>query len=117
MFNNLVLIGMAGGLGTILRFLVQKNLNTNLPWGTFVVNVAGCLIAGLTIGYFSRNFHEQKLLILLTGFCGGFTTFSAFTVEGIQMIQQQRWINFIFYTVASVTLGLIATIIGFKITS
>ena len=117
MFNNLILIGMAGGLGTILRFLVQKNLNTNLPWGTWVVNIGGCLIAGLTIGYFSRHFHEQKQFILLAGFCGGFTTFSSFTVEGLYMLQHQRWLTFIIYTVASISLGLIATIIGYKITS
>jgi fluoride exporter len=117
MFSNLVLIGLAGGTGTILRFLVQKNMNTSLPFGTFAVNIIGCLLAGLTLGYFSRHFHEEKQFILLAGFCGGFTTFSSFTVEGLYMLQHQRWMNFIIYTVASISLGLIATIIGYKITS
>ena len=117
MFNNVILIGLAGALGTILRYLVQKNLNTNFPWGTFAVNIAGCLIAGLAIGYFSRSFQEQKQLILVTGFCGGFTTFSAFSVEGIQMIQDQRWIQAMFYATASIAAGWMATFIGFKIIS
>ena len=117
MFNNLVLIGLAGGLGTVCRFLVQKKLNTNFPWGTFAVNIAGCMLAGLALGYFSRNFHEQKQWIVLTGFCGGFTTFSAFSAEGMQMMLEQRWLSFIFYTIASLTLGLITIFIGFKITS
>ena len=117
MFNNLVLIGLAGGLGTILRFLIQKNLNAQLPWGTLFVNIAGCFLAGLTLGYFTRNFHEPRQWILLSGFCGGFTTFSAFTVEGLQMIQENRWLSFLLYTMASLTLGLIATFIGLKITS
>jgi fluoride exporter len=117
MFNNLLFIGLAGGIGTILRFIIQKSLNSTIPLGTFAVNIAGCLLAGLTIGYFSKNIHEQKQLILLTGFCGGFTTFSSFTVEGIQMMQEHRWMSFIIYTAASVSLGLIASFIGFKITS
>jgi fluoride exporter len=117
MFSNILLIGLAGGTGTILRFLVQKNLNTSFPFGTLLVNIIGCMVIGIAWGYFSRNYNEQKQLIILTGFCGGFTTFSSFTAEGLQMMFDQRWLNFIVYTTVSVIAGLVATFIGFKISS
>lgn len=117
MFSNLLLIGLAGGMGTILRYLIQKKLNTNFPFGTLTVNIIGCLLIGIAWGYFSRHINEQKQLIILTGFCGGFTTFSSFTAEGVQMMFDQRWLNFIIYTAASVAIGLTATFIGFKISS
>jgi fluoride exporter len=115
MFSNLILLGLAGGSGTILRYLVQKKLNAGFPLGTLAVNIAGCLLIGLLWGYFSKNLHEVKQLILITGFCGGFTTFSAFTGEGIQMMMEDRWFHFFIYTAASVVLGLLATYAGLKI--
>jgi fluoride exporter len=117
MFSNLILLGLAGGMGTILRFLVQKKFNTGLPLGTLAVNIAGCLLIGLVWGYLLKHPHSVKQLILVTGFCGGFTTFSAFTAEGIQMMMEERWFHFFMYTAASVVLGLLATFTGLKITN
>lgn len=117
MLSNILLVGLAGGMGTIIRFLIQKNLNTSFPLGTLVVNLTGCFLIGLAWGFFSRNFNEQKQLIIITGFCGGFTTFSSFTAEGIQMLLDNRWLNFIIYTLVSVAAGLAATFIGFKIST
>lgn len=117
MLNNLLLVGLGGAVGSILRYALQKNLNHSFPYGTLLVNVIGCLLIGLLWGLFTKNFDEQRRLLLVTGFCGGFTTFSAFTQEGIQMMMENRWFIFALYAAISVVLGLMATFIGFKITS
>lgn len=117
MFNNILLVGMGGATGSILRYLCQRSLNAVFPYGTLLVNVAGCLLIGLLWGLFSKQVDETKRLLFITGFCGGFTTFSSFTFEGVQLMMDQRWLSFIVYTVASVAGGLAATFIGFKITS
>ena len=117
MISNLLLLGVAGGTGTILRYFIQKQLNSHFPFGTLAVNIIGCLLIGLLWGYLTRNMSEQRQLMLITGFCGGFTTFSAFTAEGVQMMMDHRWLNFFIYTATSIVAGLLATFIGFKLTS
>jgi fluoride exporter len=117
MFSNILLVGLGGGIGSILRYLLQRSLNATYPWGTFAVNILGCLLIGLLWGLFTKQIDEQKRLLLVTGLCGGFTTFSSFTYEGVQMMMDDRWVTFIFYTAGSVVLGLIATYFGFKLTS
>ncbi len=116
MLNNILLVGLGGGLGSILRFLCQRSLNNNFPYGTLLVNLAGCFIIGLAWGYFARNMEAPSRLFLITGLCGGFTTFSAFTQEGVQMMMDNRWAVFIIYTGLSVMAGLLLTYLGFKIT-
>jgi CrcB protein len=117
MFNNILLVGLGGGVGSILRYLFQRSLNATYPWGTFAVNILGCLLIGLLWGLFTKQIDEQKRLLLVTGLCGGFTTFSSFTYEGVQMMMDDRWMTFIVYTAGSVVLGLMATYFGFKLTS
>ena len=118
MMNQLLLVGLGGAIGSMLRFGCSRWLNTTaFPYGTFAVNVLGCLLIGLLWGFFSRHINEQLRLLLVTGLCGGFTTFSTFTYEGIQMIQEARWTTFIVYTTASVVIGLVATYFGYKLTS
>ncbi|HWJ89870.1 MAG TPA: fluoride efflux transporter CrcB [Flavisolibacter sp.] len=117
MFNNILLVGLGGGVGSILRYLCQRSLNARFPYGTFVVNIVGCLIIGLLWGYFSRHTDESRRLLLVTGFCGGFTTFSSFTYEGVQMMTDNRWLVFAFYIAISVFTGLLATWAGYKLTN
>ena len=74
------------------------------------------MLAGLALGYFSRNFHEQKQWIVLTGFCGGFTTFSAFSAENWQFIQNGNYSAALLYIAATLLLGIGATAIGFILT-
>ncbi|MBA2745018.1 MAG: fluoride efflux transporter CrcB [Flavisolibacter sp.] len=115
--NNLFLLGLAGGSGTILRFLIQKKLNGSFPYGTLAVNIVGCFVIGLVWGYFAKQQNMQKQILLAAGFCGGFTTFSAFTAEGLQMIMDHRLFHFFIYTAGSILIGLLITFLGFKITS
>ena len=117
MVINLLLVALGGAAGSMLRYLCQRSLNFTFPYGTLLVNIAGCLLIGLLWGLFTRHIDEQRRLLLVTGFCGGFTTFSSFTYEGVQMMMDNRWLQFSFYTGFSVVAGLLATYIGFKLTS
>lgn len=117
MYTNLLLVGLGGAAGSMLRYLCQRSLNMSFPYGTLLVNILGCLLIGLLWGAFNRNIDEQKKLLLITGFCGGFTTFSALTAEGIQMLMGHRWLVFALYISISVATGLIATYAGYKLTS
>jgi CrcB protein len=116
MLNNILLVGVGGAAGSILRFLCQKALNLHFPYGTLTVNILGCFIIGILMGMAIRGFNESAVVLLATGFCGGFTTFSAFSFEGVNMLISNRWLSFALYTGISVAGGLIATYVGFKLT-
>ncbi len=121
MIKNLILVLLGGGFGSIARYLISyffsKNNVTHFPWATFIANTVGCLIIGLLFGYIQKNNlqNETLKLLLITGFCGGFTTFSTFSLENIQFIQNQNYNLALIYTLTSVLVGFITVIIGFKI--
>jgi CrcB protein len=118
MITQLAWVALGGAVGSMLRYGCSRVLNVGVfPYGTLLVNVLGCLAIGLLWGLFTRHASEGLRLLLVTGFCGGFTTFSTFTYEGIQLIQENRWTTFIIYTGISITGGLAATYLGFKLTS
>ncbi|NNK86767.1 MAG: fluoride efflux transporter CrcB, partial [Flavobacteriaceae bacterium] len=78
-----VLVFLGGGLGSVLRFLIGRSMNAAspaFPWGTFTVNLIGSLVIGLAFGWIleKSKLSDDTLLFLVAGFCGGFTTFSAF---------------------------------------
>lgn len=120
---NILLVGLGGGAGSILRYLCQKWVNEsyhqNFPLATFLVNLSGCFLIGIfyAMGEKGNILSPQTRLLLVTGFCGGFTTFSTFTYEGIQLIMEHRWMTFLLYTLLSVAAGLVATYFGYKLTS
>lgn len=119
--KNILLIGLGGGLGSIARYLCQRGMAVlypySFPLGTFAVNIIGCLLIGIFWGMSFRSFvsNESWKLFLMTGLCGGFTTFSAFTLEGVGLIREQKTGLFLLYIGASVILGLAATYGGMKI--
>lgn len=121
MIKNLLLVGLGGGLGSMARYLCQRwfaiYYPSSFPWGTFTVNITGCLLIGIFWGLTFKSFAatESWKLFLMTGICGGFTTFSAFTLEG-NFLREQKLLLFFSYIGASVILGLIATYAGMKIT-
>lgn len=90
----LVLVG--GALGASLRYLtdvfVQSRQLSGLPWGTLTVNVVGCLVAGVTAGSVSAaHGPEWVLTLVVAGFCGALTTFSAFAFETVRLIETGSW--------------------------
>lgn len=122
MIKSILLVGLGGGIGSIARYLCQRWIAANyihsFPWGTFAVNIVGCFLIGIFWGLSFKTFDttESWKLVLMTGLCGGFTTFSAFTLEGIGLIKDQKIGLFFTYVAASVLLGLLATYAGMKLT-
>ena len=117
MIKNLLLVGAGSFAGGVLRYLVSilmKN-QSGFPWSTFIVNISGCLIIGLLWGLTSRlhTLSPAFTLFLMTGFCGGFTTFSTFSKEGLTLLQTNNYILFTLYTIGSVVLGIAAVALGY----
>ncbi|WP_179467084.1 fluoride efflux transporter CrcB [Chryseobacterium sp. H1D6B] len=116
--KNLIFIFIGGGAGSIARYLVsnftQKLWNiSSFPMGTFLVNILGCLLIGFLTSYFMKVDNYLKYL-LITGFCGGFTTFSTFSVENYSLWQQQQYGTLFLYMILSIVLGLTAVVLGMK---
>jgi fluoride exporter len=114
----LLYIFLGGGIGSVFRYLltlsVNRQLTTAFPTGTFVVNVTGCFLIGLLYGIAIRYswFNAEWRLFLITGICGGYTTFSAFSYEAVGLIREGNYGYFLLYVAGSVVLGLLATMGG-----
>ena len=109
-----LMIFAGGGSGSLCRYLLGKLIETKshggFPFGTLVVNVSGCIIIGLLARYY-LNMQAESMLraALVVGFCGGFTTFSAFSYETTMLITSGKWLMASAYVVASVLGCLLAT--------
>ena len=109
-------VGLGGALGSMLRFALQHFFNAgSFPWGTLGVNLAGCLLMGLLWGLADRGaMPDSGRQLLMSGFCGGFTTLSAFTQESNVLLQQDRGAHFFLYAAGTILGGLLATFAGYK---
>jgi CrcB protein len=115
--KNLLLVFIGGGFGSVLRFVLGKLLNNSengIPYGTFVANVLGSLLIGFILGYAAKNdaLSQNSTLLLATGFCGGFTTFSTFAYENHIFLKSGDFTSFAFYTIASFVVGFLAVFAG-----
>lgn len=121
LLKDILLVGLGGGAGSILRFLCQRGVYTiyphAFPFGTFLVNISGCFLIGVLFGLMERGsmLRPEWRMLLVTGFCGGFTTFSSFAAENIQLLKDGRLWYFFIYTIASLVLGILATFIGISL--
>ena len=116
--KSFILVFIGGGLGSGLRYLISNAMNQYskaLPYGTFTVNILGCLLIGIILGYAQKEnaLSSNQTLLLATGFCGGFTTFSAFANENLELIKNGEIFNFSVYTIGSILIGILAVFIGF----
>jgi len=118
MFRLIVMVGAGGFLGTVSRFLTSRYFSTcfpsSFPFGTFVVNITGCFLIGLIYGLSEKGdfISSEWRMFLTVGFCGGFTTFSAFAAENMAMLRDSEYFNFFMYTGSSIFIGLLATFAG-----
>ncbi len=121
MLRSLILVALGGGMGSALRFLaskvVQDNMSGFFPYPTMVVNILGCLLIGLFYGLSSRGNlgGDSVRLLLTTGLCGGFTTFSTFCNENLSLMRGGHAFATLLYAGGSVMLGFIAVAVGYWI--
>ncbi len=116
-----ILVFVGGGIGSLCRYLMSRWISSNfLPgypfFGTLIVNITGCLLIGFFVFYFTEGrFGPDSLnwrLLLVTGLCGGYTTFSSFSLENMQLIENKQILTFLTYTFASLFFGFLATYTG-----
>ena len=115
--KNLLLVFIGGGFGSTLRYIFGKYLNsaeTGIPYGTFAANILGSLLIGIILGFAAKNnaLTQNHTLLLATGFCGGFTTFSAFAYENHVFLKSGDFTNFALYTIASFVVAFLAVFLG-----
>ena len=118
MLKTALIIAFGGGLGSILRYftsvLVSKYWSSNFPLATFIVNSIGCLLIGFIIGLLEKNQLSDSRLkwFLVTGICGGLTTFSAFGMENYNLFQNNNSLLAFVYIAMSIVIGLLAIWFG-----
>ena len=115
--KQLLLVFIGGGVGSVLRFIVGKYLNSpesGIPYGTFAANIIGSLLIGVILGLAAKNssLTNNQILFLATGFCGGFTTFSTFAYENHVFLKSGDFASFALYTIGSFVIGFLAVFLG-----
>ncbi len=119
MLKSLLIVGAGSFIGGSVRYLLSTFLKNvcgqGFPWGTLAVNLLGCFLFGIVFAIFSKNSSTNSSLYLLltTGLCGGFTTFSTFANESVQMLQHGNTIGFIGYVATSVIAGFVLIALGY----
>lgn len=119
--QSLVLVFVGGGLGSMARFGIAKLLqqvSIDFPWATLCANAVGCFVIGILMGGFHESgvLSEQQKLLLVTGFCGGLTTFSTFTYENYAFIKGGHLLHFFGYSVLSFGICLGFVLLGHFLT-
>lgn len=122
--KELVVVGLGGFLGSVARYklgglVLHHTVNSRYPYGTFAVNILGCLLIGLIAGFIERYhvFGAEMRLLLLTGILGGFTTFSAFGLDTVFLIRRGDFLAASIYVVTTVFCGVLAVWVCSKVTS
>src|SRR5690349_4340338 len=114
---KILIVALGGSLGSVARYVgtrtIDNHFNSHFPFGTFSVNIIGSFIIGIAYAAIARRTGADNWALFLgTGFCGGFTTFSAFAFENITLLNQRMTGMSLIYIVSSVALGLLAVAAG-----
>lgn len=117
-----LLVGFGGMIGSMLRYgcgsyFSQIAQSAKFPWGTFFVNIIGCLLIGVFAGFAQKLtlYNSEFRLLLIAGFLGGFTTFSAFGIESLYLLRAGHHFILFLYIISSVGLGILVAYLGLKI--
>ena len=122
MGRNIIFVAFGGMIGCVGRFLttsfVVSLLPFTFPFGTFAVNIIGCFVMGAVVGLSERYLwvHHDWRMFLTVGFCGGFTTFSAFAFENVELLMDKYYWTFAAYSMTSFVLCLVAAFVGLILT-
>jgi len=114
MIKQVALVALGGSVGSVLRYLtslwIVKRFPFTFPLGTFIVNITGCFVMGFLLGLLiCHNIQNSELkFLLIVGLCGGYTTFSAFSTESLQLFEAGNYWTLALYISGSILLGLIA---------
>ena len=113
-------IFLGGGIGSVFRYVISKIfiINKNsFPWSTLIANFIGCFIIGIILGWYVNNDKQYSdlYIFLSIGFCGGLTTFSTFSVEGLTLFKNGDFLIFITYLLTSIIGGLLLVALGYYI--
>ena len=122
MSRNILFVAIGGMFGSVGRFLLVtlavQLFPSTFPVGTFLVNLVGSFVMGAAVGFAERNlwFHSSWRIFITAGFCGGFTTFSAFAFENVELILHKSYGTLALYSIATFVVCLLAALAGLMIT-
>ena len=118
MLRTIFIVGAGGFIGSVMRYLVQiwleKGMETTFPWGTFVANIAGSFIIGVVFGLADKGnlLNAEWRMFIAVGICGGFTTFSSFAYNNLNMLREHSFGQFFLNVGGSLFLGIFAVYLG-----
>lgn len=116
--KTILYVGLGGAIGSIFRYLtavfVNKYYHSLFPLATFITNIIGCFLIGILVSWLEKNntINSPLKWLLISGFCGGYTTFSTFAVENFQLMQNQQTLLTLMYTIGSIVLGVLSVWLG-----
>jgi fluoride exporter len=122
MIRTLLIVGSGGFIGTVLRYLVQvyagKIMNSTFPLGTLLVNIAGSFLIGVIYAFAEKGnlMNSEWRIFLAVGICGGFTTFSTFAMDNLNLMKDNSLLQLMLYTGGSLFLGIMAVYLGIILT-